>query len=1011
MPPLTATANDEVMLTSWVHISDIHFGHGDAGHQWDQPLVLDDLRRDIREVLSRGTVPPPRHVFLTGDVAFSGGARPPAAGATEYGLARVWLDRLLADLELERDRLFVVPGNHDVDRAMDLDVKGMLKHARAHEPDFRLDELLGKPEQVGRLTRRMARFLEFANSYGPADTERFHGGLWWVHRGELEAGVSLRICGLNTATLSVDDTDQGRLRIGNRQLNDLLMPAPDALEVVLVLGHHPPTDKWLADEKTVRGRLDAVAAVHLFGHLHEAGSSQMLRGAGGGSLQIAAGAAHAEAAAPGAPPVGHGYNFGALVMLPGGKLVARIWPRTWTSDPPRFVSHSHIIDDARGYAEHPLRHVVPRPSQPAPSGPHPHPGPLAIQADQLLGQRYLLKTKLGEGGVGQVWKALDTRAGNEPVALKILNPTGAPSPPARRQAFLRGPRSMARVDHPAIVHIRDPEPNPAHALGPHDYYVMDLVNGQDLSRTYKGKPRSDEQTITLMIAIAEGLAAAHANHLIHRDLKPSNVLVDVDGNIKIVDFDTVKDLRDPTQTRTSERMVSDLYAAPEVLDGATGSETESAIDARADIYSLAVTGIFLRSGRDPPKTSMNRMHVAVAGLPCSDGLRKVLGKACAFERDHRHASIAYLLTDLRVLQGYEDPTSWSGHSVADRQLPAKHRRKESVVEDDDDRKMTLKAVTNKPIPSPATEIAPVTSTAPSDPITTETAAPPFANVEVVDLDRTVHRGPPEVAYPPASPIWTALVDAIAAAWSNMVDNPIYRAMFVAAAFLVLSLSMSLLYPVQSNPRGVLITNAREMFFVRQSALAEKAIADKGAPGAPATPQPAADVSETVAVAPTPDPGMPEPGATNSAATAAGAVGQLPVPVAAPTANPWLGPAVTGKPEDGDDWSAVTIIPSQDGSYWLQVKNGVCEISGSLKLTDAGEPAALEILKGCSWIGLSYSYKNISKTLKFNCSTMGRYRTCSGLYRQRETKTGHSASDESTVVSDYLRLRRRVPSVN
>lgn len=622
----------ELVLMSWLHVSDIHFGHGSAGHQWDQKLIASDLRRDLAEVLRDG-VPAPGHVFVTGDVAFSGGGRAPVGGMAEYDLAERWLDEIAADLDIGQDRVFLVPGNHDVDRAVDATDREMARLVRGVREGIEpIDEVLQHPADVELLRRRMAKFQGFARSFGPAIREDFLGGLWWRHRIALAEGVTLRLCGLNTALLSADDRDHGRLRVGNRQLADLLVPSPDELELVVVLSHHPLTGKWLADEASVRGRFDREAALHLFGHLHEADSEQARHGWGTGCLRIAAGAAHAEEATPDSSPVGHGYNIGALVLLPGGELVVRIWPRRWSSKSTRFVADIDNIDERKGYAEHFLRHRVSRTSA----------APLA--PGELLGKRYQLVAKLGEGGVGQVWKALDKRDGDEVVAIKVLNPDGCPPAPGRRASFFRGPSEMARVDHPAIVGIRDACPDPQNQLGPYDFYVMDYVEGQNLSEVFRRAPCTEARAIEVMIAIAEGLAAAHVMKVIHRDLKPSNVILGSDGGLTIVDFDTVRDVEDATRTRTGGHLVSDLYASPEVLDGGV-------VDGRADVYSLAVTGIFLLRGDDPPKSSINRMHELAAGLDLPSGIQALLAKACAHDAGGRFTSIHELLAELRSVAG------------------------------------------------------------------------------------------------------------------------------------------------------------------------------------------------------------------------------------------------------------------------------------------------------------------------------------------------------------------------
>src|SRR5262245_25742904 len=104
-------------LFSWVQVSDIHFGHGNPSQAWDQRLVVKTLADDIEKVVGQG-YPHPDALFITGDVSFSGGVRkrPGAAASDEYTQANEWLVDICKRMELGNDAVYIVPGNHDVQR-------------------------------------------------------------------------------------------------------------------------------------------------------------------------------------------------------------------------------------------------------------------------------------------------------------------------------------------------------------------------------------------------------------------------------------------------------------------------------------------------------------------------------------------------------------------------------------------------------------------------------------------------------------------------------------------------------------------------------------------------------------------------------------------------------------------------------------------------------------------------------------------------------------------------------
>src|SRR5262245_39196481 len=150
-------------LFGWIHLSDIHFGHGDAGHGWDQELVMSALRRDI------ASKPAPVRVdavFVTGDIAFSGAG----LSADEYDRARKWLLEVGEAAGVGPERIFLVPGNHDVNRGVDGTNKStgrLMKTLRSRgTPEQPLDNALKDAGDRKHLTSRMEKYLAFSKDFG-----------------------------------------------------------------------------------------------------------------------------------------------------------------------------------------------------------------------------------------------------------------------------------------------------------------------------------------------------------------------------------------------------------------------------------------------------------------------------------------------------------------------------------------------------------------------------------------------------------------------------------------------------------------------------------------------------------------------------------------------------------------------------------------------------------------------------------------------------------------------------
>jgi tetratricopeptide (TPR) repeat protein len=220
----------------------------------------------------------------------------------------------------------------------------------------------------------------------------------------------------------------------------------------------------------------------------------------------------------------------------------------------------------------------------------PTPTPAAVDLVGQMLEQYRIGDVLGRGGMGVVYRAEDTRLGRT-VAVKVL-PEARADDEERRRRFLREARSAASVTHPNIVTV--------HEVGEHEgriFLVMELVAGETLSaRIARGRLALPE-AMRIARGIARGVARAHANGVIHRDLKPSNVMVDADGEPKVLDFGLAKSRgRDDAASThaTSEGLVlgTPQYMSPEQARG-------EAVDVRTDVFSLGLIVYEMLAGKPP----------------------------------------------------------------------------------------------------------------------------------------------------------------------------------------------------------------------------------------------------------------------------------------------------------------------------------------------------------------------------------------------------------------------------
>jgi serine/threonine protein kinase len=208
---------------------------------------------------------------------------------------------------------------------------------------------------------------------------------------------------------------------------------------------------------------------------------------------------------------------------------------------------------------------------------------------------YRINTAIGAGGMGEVYRATDSKLGRE-VALKVLPPDMARDP-ERLARFQREARAVAALNHPHIVTIYSVEESD----GVH-FLTMELVEGLSLDHRIPESGLPVQQILEIASALADALAAAHDKGIVHRDLKPANVMVTEEGRVKVLDFGLAKEIRaanssDATVTSTRQTEVglvmgTPRYMSPEQIAGRR-------LDHRTDIFSLGIILYEMSTGWRP----------------------------------------------------------------------------------------------------------------------------------------------------------------------------------------------------------------------------------------------------------------------------------------------------------------------------------------------------------------------------------------------------------------------------
>lgn len=266
-----------------------------------------------------------------------------------------------------------------------------------------------------------------------------------------------------------------------------------------------------------------------------------------------------------------------------------------------------------------------------------------LKPGMTISNRYEIIDKVGSGGMADVYKAKDQRL-NRFVAIKVLKPEYS-NDKSFVNKFRGEAQSAAGLSHPNIVNVYDVGDD-----GGLHFIVMEMVEGITLKRFIERKGNLDiKEAVGIGIQIAQGMDAAHENHIIHRDIKPQNIIISRDGKVKVTDFGIAK--ATTSNTITSNAMGSVHYLSPEQARGGYSDE-------KSDIYSLGVTLYEMLSGRVPfsgdNTVSVALLHIQAEAIPLREldaniplSIDKIVQKCMQKRPERRYHSASELIADLK----------------------------------------------------------------------------------------------------------------------------------------------------------------------------------------------------------------------------------------------------------------------------------------------------------------------------------------------------------------------------
>ncbi|HEY9283084.1 MAG TPA: serine/threonine-protein kinase, partial [Pyrinomonadaceae bacterium] len=285
---------------------------------------------------------------------------------------------------------------------------------------------------------------------------------------------------------------------------------------------------------------------------------------------------------------------------------------------------------------------------------------MALERGTRLGERYEIRTLVGSGGMGEVYRAWDTEL-ERVVALKVLPPQIA-GDGDRLSRFLQEARAASKLGGAHAAHIYEiKESEGAH------FIAMEYVEGQSLDKYIAGKPLDIPEIARIAIQIAEALEEAHSKGITHRDIKPANIIITPRGAVKVLDFGLAKINRPEEGFAEGERTAAHVKTDPGMVMGTVSymspeqALAERDIDHRTDIFSLGVVLYEMATGRVPfagettGRTIDNIIHVQPEAMARFNydvpvELDVIVRKCLRKNRDERYQNVRDLLNDLRSLK-------------------------------------------------------------------------------------------------------------------------------------------------------------------------------------------------------------------------------------------------------------------------------------------------------------------------------------------------------------------------